>query len=68
MMNRDLEEWRNFIDNSAYRRVFRNRRLQHGDFWEDYRIYDQVLQYSEFPGAIVQRLRELTVPGSLYFT
>jgi len=58
-------QWRDFINQSSYKHLLKDKDISNDKFWRDYRIYDEVLKHSGYPGEILQRVSSLISPGSV---
>lgn len=63
-MSKWTDEWRNFINESSYKHVLKDRGWNDDQFWEGYPVYDEILSHIKYPGEILERIATLIAPGS----
>lgn len=60
------EQWREFVRETSYMRILRDRNISNDQFWESYQVYDEMLKYAGFPGEILSRISSFIPSGSMF--
>jgi ubiquinone/menaquinone biosynthesis C-methylase UbiE len=65
-MSRWTEEWRDFVKESSYKSVLKEKGWSDDQFWNGYPVYDEILSYINYPGDILGRIDSLIAPGCTF--
>lgn len=65
-MSHWTESWRDFVKKTSYKHVLADEKISDDQFWRSYAVYDRILNYSGYPGAILQRISSFIPAGSTF--
>jgi len=49
------DQWRDFVRESSYIHILKEKKISNDQFWSSYEVYDQILNHSWYPGEILNR-------------
>jgi predicted RNA methylase len=58
------DQWRQFVRETSYIHTLKERNISNDQFWRSYGVYDQILNYSGYPGEILTRISSFISPGA----
>jgi SAM-dependent methyltransferase len=50
------ERWREFIKETSYLHILKEKKVSNDQFWRSFEVYDQIIKYSGYPGEILTRI------------
>ena len=63
-MSHWTDQWRDFVRESSYIHILKERKISNDQFWRSYGVYDQILNHSGYPGEILNRIFSFISPGT----
>jgi predicted RNA methylase len=60
----EVQEWVDSLRGSTCFRFFKDGKGSHDEYWREFAVYDDYIRQSRYPGAVLDRVAGLVMPGA----